>query len=234
MNGVDGFQAIAARIAGLREHLSSLSAPAPGFTLPPAAPSEPAAPAAGGAPFTPQSLPGATGYPDASAVRASYQAASGLSGMGGPTTLTAPSSVPLPASSAEWAARLPERGRQYAGAIEQAANRAGVDPRLLASLAWQESAFRPDARSGAGAMGLTQLMPGTARELGVDPNDPVANLEGGARYLRKQIDRFGSVELALAAYNAGPGKVARAGGIPDIAQTQDYVRKVMGHYAELR
>ncbi|HSK98199.1 MAG TPA: lytic transglycosylase domain-containing protein, partial [Euzebyales bacterium] len=117
--------------------------------------------------------------------------------------------------------------------IERIARRNDLDPRLLTALVKQESGFRADAGSPAGAIGLTQLMPGTARELGVDPYDPLANLEGGARYLRSQLDRFGSVPLALAAYNAGPGRVAATGGIPRITETQNYVRNVMAFYADL-
>ena len=84
-----------------------------------------------------------------------------------------------------------------------------------------------------GARGLAQLMPGTARDLGVDPDDPFANLEGGARYLREQIDRFdGDLERALAAYNAGPGRVIRAGGIPRIRETQHYVAAIMGRLSD--
>ena len=133
----------------------------------------------------------------------------------------------------DWAKGLPEAGRPWAAQIEAAAHEAGVDPRLLAALTWAESGFRPDAGSHAGAQGLTQLMPGTAAGLGVDPLDPAQNLRGGARYLRAQLDRFGSVELALAAYNAGPGRVAQAGGIPRIAETQAYVPRVLGYYQQL-
>lgn len=104
----------------------------------------------------------------------------------------------------------------------------GVNPDLFERLVQAESSFNPNARSGAGAQGLAQLMPATAGDLGVDPSDPMQNLQGGARYLRQQIDRFGNVPMALAAYNAGPARVARAGGVPNITETQNYVAKIMG------
>jgi hypothetical protein len=109
-----------------------------------------------------------------------------------------------------------------------AAIQAGVDPNLFLRLVQQESGFNPNARSPVGAQGLAQLMPATARELGVDPSDPMQNLAGGAKYFRQQIDRFQDPALALAAYNAGPSRVAKAGGIPNIAETQNYVRAIMG------
>ena len=93
-----------------------------------------------------------------------------------------------------------------------------------------ESAFDPAARSHVGAVGLGQLMPATARDLGVDPHDPVQNLHGSARYLLAQVERFGSLELALAAYNAGPEAVARHAGVPPYAETRGHVRKVMAIY----
>lgn len=112
--------------------------------------------------------------------------------------------------------------------IVQVACEAGVPVRLFDALIAQESRYRPFARSSAGAMGLAQLMPATARELGVEnPWDPLQNLRGGARYLRNQIDRFGTWELALAAYNAGPARVVRYGGIPPFSETRTYVRTVM-------
>jgi soluble lytic murein transglycosylase-like protein len=132
-----------------------------------------------------------------------------------------------------WASGLPGEGPTWASAIEAAAARHGLDGRLLAALVWTESNFRADAVSHAGALGLTQLMPGTARGLGVDPRDPLANLDGGARYLRSQLDAFGRVDLALAAYNAGPGRVQRANGIPDIVETQLYVVRVLDRYEQL-
>lgn len=103
-----------------------------------------------------------------------------------------------------------------------------LSPLLLDAVVWQESRWNAGAVSRAGARGLAQLMPGTARALGVDADDPRANLEGGARYLRMQLDAFGGdLEKALAAYNAGPGRVIRAGGIPAIRETRDYVASIM-------
>lgn len=131
-----------------------------------------------------------------------------------------------------WVSRLPAPGRRWASAIEETARRHGLDPALLAALVWAESSFRPDAVSEAGAIGLTQLMPHTAAGLGVDPRDPLENLEGGARYLAAQIRRFGSVELGLAAYQAGPAAVAAAGGIPS-AGTRAYVERVLGYVEAL-
>ena len=125
---------------------------------------------------------------------------------------------------------LPEGAQRWSFAIESAAHKAGIDPRLLAAVTWAESRFNPDAVSSAGAIGLTQLMPGTAEGLGVDPHDPIQNLEGGARYLAWTIEEFGSVELGLAAYNAGPGTVRNAGRIPAIAETQAYVPKVLEYF----
>mgnify|MGYP001141298038 CR=1 FL=1 len=116
----------------------------------------------------------------------------------------------------------------YAGTVTYLSTRYDLSPALIEALVWQESRWRQQAVSPKGARGLAQLMPATARELGVDPDDPLANLEGGARYLRAQLDRFdGDLEKALAAYNAGPGRVERAGGIPRIRETQDYVAAIM-------
>jgi len=132
-----------------------------------------------------------------------------------------------------WAAALPAVGQAWVPDIIAAANANGVDPRLLAAVVWTESAFSPTAVSSAGAIGLAQLMPDTARGLGVDPWDPRQNLDGGARYLAAQTARFGSVTLGLAAYNAGPGAVQRHGGIPPFFETQNYVPTVLERYYRL-
>jgi hypothetical protein len=113
-------------------------------------------------------------------------------------------------------------------AARQIATEEGVDPDLFLKLVNQESRFRPDALSPKGAMGPAQLMPGTARELGVDPSDPLQNLRGGARYLKQQLNTFGDPALALAAYNAGPGAVRKYGGIPPFRETQNYVATILG------
>lgn len=133
-----------------------------------------------------------------------------------------------------WAASLPQSGRRWAPAIAGAAARAGIDARLFAAVVWAESYFQPGAVSAAGAIGLAQLMPGTAQALGVDPWDPRENLLGGARYLRAMLDRFSSTDLALAAYNAGPNAVERAGRrVPDIVETQLYLLRVFTYWERL-
>nr|WP_240048844.1 lytic transglycosylase domain-containing protein [Parerythrobacter lutipelagi] len=121
---------------------------------------------------------------------------------------------------------------EYIAKVHELAGRFDLSPALIEALVWQESRWRTGAVSHAGARGLAQLMPGTAREMGVDPDDPFSNLEGGARYLREQLDRFGGdLEKALAAYNAGPGRVIAANGIPRIRETQLYVAAIMGRLA---
>lgn len=137
-----------------------------------------------------------------------------------------------PASAAPAPAAVPAYSGRYAGpllgAARDAARRHGVPEDLFARLVQQESGWNPRAVSHKGAMGLAQLMPGTAQLLGVNPADPAQNLEGGARYLRMQYDRFGTWRLALAAYNAGPGAVERHGGVPPYRETQGYVRAILG------
>ena len=109
-----------------------------------------------------------------------------------------------------------------------AARKHRVPEDLFLRLVHQESRFRPSAKSTKGAIGLAQLMPGTAQILGVDPHDPRENLEGGARYLSEQYRKFGNWRLALAAYNAGPGAVEKYKGVPPYAETQQYVKKILG------
>ena len=111
--------------------------------------------------------------------------------------------------------------------INRAAQQHGLDPGLLRAVAWQESRGNNAAVSNKGALGIMQLMPGTAAALGVDPRDPEANINGGATYLALQMAKFGNVELALAAYNAGPGAVIRYGGVPPYRETRSYVSTIM-------
>ncbi len=109
-----------------------------------------------------------------------------------------------------------------------AAKKHGIPEDLFLRLVQQESGWNQGALSIKGAIGLAQLMPGTAERLGVDPNDAAQNLDGGARYLAMMYSRFGSWKLALAAYNAGPGAVEKYGGVPDYEETQNYVKAILG------
>jgi len=118
-------------------------------------------------------------------------------------------------------------GVPYADLFSRAASRYGVDPSVLAAMASQESGFNSQAVSPAGAQGLMQFMPATAQGLGVNALDPNSAIDGAARYLSSLTKQFGSTDLALAAYNAGPGTVSRYGGIPPYTETQNYVRNVM-------
>lgn len=156
-----------------------------------------------------------------------------------PVELAAPALVPgrAPGSSPTLLARAYSRRlppdvsqRPYARLVERAADRHGVDPRLVHALIEVESSYRPDVVSSAGAMGLMQLMPVTARRYGVgDPLDPEANIEAGTRHLRALLDEFGPLFAlnALAAYHAGETVVRRHGGIPPYPQTQRFVRRVL-------
>lgn len=116
----------------------------------------------------------------------------------------------------------------YIAEARAAARRHGIPEDLFLRLVRQESGWNPRAVSRKGAVGLAQLMPGTARQLGVDPRDPAQNLDGGARYLALQHRKFGSWRLALAAYNAGPGAVEKHGGVPPFRETRNYVRVILG------
>lgn len=144
-------------------------------------------------------------------------------GAGGATVVAAPPGVPTGGSD----------GGALAPLIQAAAQRHGIDPQVFTNLVRQESGFDPNAGSPAGARGLCQLMPGTAAGLGVtDVTDPAQSLEGGAKYLRQQLDRFGGDYVkGLAAYNAGPGAVQRHGGVPPYAETQHYVATILGRSA---
>ncbi len=129
-----------------------------------------------------------------------------------------------------------EKLRAYAGKIEEVARRYGLDPALVEAIILAESGAEPMAVSKKGAMGLMQIMPATAVELGVsNPFNPHANIEGGVRYLRQLLDRFqGNLLLALAGYNAGPAAVERYGGIPPYGETRRYVRRVLLLWKALR
>ena len=117
---------------------------------------------------------------------------------------------------------------ELAEAIDRHAIARDLEPRLVQAVVQVESGYNRNARSNKGAIGLMQLMPGTASDLAVsDPWDPEQNLRGGTSYLRQMIDRFGGLELALAAYNAGPEAVAKYGGIPPYAETRAYVQRIL-------
>jgi soluble lytic murein transglycosylase-like protein len=130
--------------------------------------------------------------------------------------------------------RLAPLSQPFQDAVAEAAAAHGLDEKLLHALVLTESGYRARVCSPAGACGLTQLMPGTAADLGVqDRFDPLENLRGGAEYLARQILRFGDLRLALAAFNAGPARVARLGRVPDIEETRRYIATVIACYLTL-
>ncbi|VDC32103.1 lytic transglycosylase domain-containing protein [Pseudogemmobacter humi] len=136
------------------------------------------------------------------------------------------------AEAAEGGEAVPRYAGKYKGEhlehAREAARKHGIPEDLFLRLVQRESGWNPNAVSHKGATGLAQLMPGTARLLGVDINDPKQNLEGGARYLKMMHAKFGSWKLALAAYNAGPGAVEQHGGVPPYAETKAYVAAILG------
>ena len=154
-----------------------------------------------------------------SITRASDPAAAIVASKSGPIWKTTPNKhCPLPA--------------QFRAAFEFASNSSGVPLSLLAAVAQAESNFEPNAVSRAGALGLLQVLPSTAQELEINLSSPGANVLAGARYLRRMLDRFDSLELALAAYNAGPTVVEKAGGTPT-QETRTYVDEVMQRWQKL-
>lgn len=137
--------------------------------------------------------------------------------------------------ASDFASKLADRkptAREIDFIIEKASALNGVDPKLVKAVIKVESDFDPNATSHKGAVGLMQLMPGTARDVNVkDPTDPEENISGGAKYLAWLLDQFqGDITLALAAYNAGPKKVKKYGGVPPYKETRDFVAKVLKYY----
>lgn len=121
---------------------------------------------------------------------------------------------------------------QILNVVSQISKKHGVDEKLVQALIKQESGFNPKAKSKSGAIGLMQLMPATARNLGVkDPYNTVQNVEGGVKYLKSMLNKYnGNVILALAAYNAGPGAVDKYSGVPPYQETQNYVKNILANY----
>ena len=147
----------------------------------------------------------------------------------------APVAVASPAALAPIPADIPTSGdHQLDRLIYDVGQREGIDPRFIHAVIWQESKYKVDARSHAGAQGLMQLMPATAKRFGCeDRNDPVENIEAGTKYLRWLLKRFsGNVELALAGYNAGEGSVDKYNGIPPYNETRNYVRIISKRYGK--
>ncbi|MCE1247202.1 MAG: lytic transglycosylase domain-containing protein [Firmicutes bacterium] len=139
--------------------------------------------------------------------------------------------MPAPAASGP-APAVSTKASDYDSIINEASTQYGVDARFIKAIIQQESGFNPNATSGCGAMGMMQLMPETAKSLGVNNGyDARENIMGGVKYIKQQLDAFGGdKEKALAAYNAGPGNVQKYGGIPPFAETQNYVKNIMSMY----
>jgi len=163
--------------------------------------------------------------------------AGALPGM--PTSIAGLSSM-LPGMNAQGTAPVPSstpaNPSQFDPFIKEACGKWNMDESLVKAVIQQESNFNPEAKSSCGAQGLMQLMPETARSLGVsNAYDANQNIQGGTRYLKGLLDRFnGNVRLALAAYNAGAGSVQKYGGVPPFAETQNYVSKIMANYERMK
>lgn len=126
-----------------------------------------------------------------------------------------------------------EPGTDLGNVIDRAARMEGIDRNLVRAVIQTESSFNSSAQIKDGAIGMMQLMPDTAAEMNVDPRNPRENIEGGVKYLGKMMDRYDSLEEALAAYNAGPSAVEEHGGVPPFDETQNYVKKVLSTFRQL-
>lgn len=147
------------------------------------------------------------------------------------STVTQVSNPTTPSASDSIASTSSGPVTQYDAIIKKASVTYGIPEKMIKAVIKQESNFNNSVTSGAGASGLMQLMPATASYLGVtNRNDPEQNIMGGTKYLKQMLDKFGSYDLMLAAYNAGPGNVSKYGGVPPFTETQNYVSKIMANY----
>jgi soluble lytic murein transglycosylase-like protein len=143
------------------------------------------------------------------------------------TTATGATAVATPAAGVSRVEGAVAASTPYAAMFEAAGARYGIPAKVLAAIGYVESRFDTDAVSSAGAVGMMQFLPSTAASMGVDPHDPASAIDGTARYLRSALDRFGSIEEAIASYNVGPGAIARAGGVQPGSQAERYLTKVL-------